>query len=132
VTSDTPTAVLVAARTILDRPEAVTSSAWARSTALLTRQALEAALGDFWRSRAPGMEDCPLRAQLVALQLYVPDPHAARLAHHTWASLSHACHHHAYDLAPTASELRAWLDTVAQLVDGLDAAKPGAPVTPRA
>lgn len=35
----------------------------------------------------------------------------ARVAH-TWASLSNACHYHAYELVPTAEELTGWIETV--------------------
>lgn len=118
MTTPTPQALLAAARATLDRPAALAGSAWARSTALLTRQALEIALAGYWTKRAPGMESCSGAAQLLALPFYLDDP-AARLAHETWAALSHACHHHAYDLAPTAAELRRWLEAAQTIVDVL-------------
>jgi hypothetical protein len=33
----------------------------------------------------------------------------------TWGALSNACHHHVYELAPTAQELSLWADTVERL-----------------
>ena len=33
--------------------------------------------------------------------------------------LSDATHYNGYDLAPTAAELRSWLDCVDQVIDGL-------------
>ena len=35
----------------------------------------------------------------------------ARL-HETWGALSRACHHHPYELAPTAAELARWIEVV--------------------
>jgi len=118
VTTPTPRALLAAAGATLDRPAALAGSAWARSTALLTRQALEIALADYWTKRAPGLETCSGTAQLLALPFYLDDP-TARSAHETWAALSHACHHHAYDLTPTAAELRSWLEATHAIVDVL-------------
>ncbi len=69
-------------------------------------------------ARAPGLERCNRATQFTCLPWYV-EPTAARRAHQTWAALSCACHHHAYDLAPTAVELRAWLDDVDRLVNDL-------------
>lgn len=110
----TPNDLLLAARRILDDSDRTTTAGWARGAALLTRQAIEAALADFWRARSIDMADRDFTAQLVALRFYVDDPGTARLAHQTWSSLSNACHHHAYDLAPTAAELRGWLGTVTE------------------
>ncbi len=38
------------------------------------------------------------------------------------AALSHACHYHPYELAPTAAELTGWLDQAAQTVTLMQAA----------
>lgn len=40
---------------------------WARCSALLTRQALETALDDFWQQRAPDVEHASRHAQLLCL-----------------------------------------------------------------
>jgi hypothetical protein len=90
--------------------------------ALLARQALEDAVRAFWIRRAPGTERASGKARFVALRFYVDDPDLPRRAHQTWAALSDATHHHGYELAPTAVELRAWVVTVADLIDRLDAA----------
>jgi hypothetical protein len=44
----------------------------------LTRRALEAALDDLWRRRAPGVEKCPFRAQLLCLPAYLQDDARSR------------------------------------------------------
>jgi hypothetical protein len=38
------------------------------------------------------------------------------------SALSHACHYHPYELAPTAAELTGWLDQAAQVVTQIQAA----------
>ena len=112
---------LRAARVILDRPGTIEGPGWARCVALLARQALDDAVSAFWDRRVPGMAGASGRSQLVALRFYVDDPALARHAHQTWATLSDATHHHGYELAPTAGELRAWLEAVSRIVERLGA-----------
>jgi len=102
-------------RDLLERPDPMTAGIWPRASALLARQALEAALDDLWRRRAPGIEKCSMRAQLLCLSLYVPEELAERVAS-TWAGLSRACHQHAYELPPISSELLAWIAIVEELI----------------
>jgi hypothetical protein len=121
---------LVPARIVLDTPKALAGPGWSRSVVLLLRQALEDAVARFWIQRAPGMEQATRKSQFVALRLYVDDPATARREHHVWATLSDAAHHNTYDLAPTAAELRGWLDDVTDLVDRM-ARSGGAPPAAR-
>ena len=101
----------------------MTAGIWPRATALLTRQALEAALDDLWRRRAPGLELCSARAQLLCLPSYLHgDEELAERVSYTWAGLSRACHQHPYELPPTSSELIGWIEVVEQLVAHLQAA----------
>jgi hypothetical protein len=66
-----------------------------RATALLTRQALEADLDDFWRRRAPGVENCSARAQMLCLPSHLSgNPDLASRVSHAWSALSAACHSH--------------------------------------
>jgi hypothetical protein len=94
--------------------EPETAGLWPRACALLTRQALEISLDDFWRSHSPGVEHASMRAQLLCLKSFV-DEDAAERASHVWWALSRACHHHPYELAPTADELTAWIQDVEAL-----------------
>lgn len=89
----------------------------------LGHQALEEALRDLWRGRpvTQGVERCSMRTQLLCLPTYL-DPGLAVRVGWAWSALSQACHHHAYDIAPTAAELRRWLEVVADLVVGLSTA----------
>lgn len=109
--------VLTAARNLMERTDAATAGLWPRATALLARQALEAALDDLWRVRAPGMEQCSVRAQLLCLSYYLQDEPLAERVSYAWAGLSRACHQHPYELLPIASELQASLLAVEQLVE---------------
>lgn len=127
-------APLLAAEWLLAQPHGRGGAGWARNVVLLARQALEDAIEEFWTRRSPGMEQATGRSRLVSLRFYVDDPTLARLAEHTWCTLSDASHYHAYDLAPTAGELRSWLDTVADIVGRLgtgthDLVVEGPPVT---
>jgi hypothetical protein len=125
-----PSALAGAARDLLERADPMTAGIWPRATALLARQALEAALDDLWRLRAPGVEQCSAHAQLLCLPYYLTgDDKLAEGVSYTWAGLSHAVHHHPYELPPTSAELRDWLTTVEQLVDSVRSACARAPAT---
>ena len=102
---------------LLDRASPDTAGLWPRAAALLTRQALEVALRTFWSARAPGVEGCSMRAQLLCLGRHVGDEALGRRAHLTWSALSAACHHHAYELAPTREELLTWRQAVAEVIE---------------
>ena len=56
-----------------------------------------------------------MRAQLLLLPEYA-GPDTARRAREAWTGLARAAHHHPYELAPTAAELRSWHTLVADLV----------------
>jgi hypothetical protein len=116
----TPAELLAAAREVLHEPSATTSGGWPRMVALLTRQALENAVSEFWRSRpaTASMCRCSRKAQFACLPFYLKAS-AAREAEYVWVALSEACHYHAYELAPTAGELTRWLDAVAGLIESM-------------
>ena len=102
---------------LLSQASRGTAGLWPRAAALLTRQALEVAIATFWSVKAPGVEACSRKAQLLCLGRYLGDDRLAQRAHVAWGGLSGACHHHVYDLAPTREELQGWRDTVLELVD---------------
>jgi len=119
---------LAAAHSLLSYSDAATAGLWPRAAALLARQALEQGLNDFWLKRAPGVEDSSRRSQLLCLRSYA-DEQLAEEASHTWAALSGACHHHAYELSPTASELERWMRSVSDVVDSLEKSRGRAEMT---
>ena len=109
-----PEELLRAARDLLSRSDLRSRGIWPRAAAHLCRQALEETLDAYWRTRAPGLELASMRAQLAALPMYLNRELAGNVAF-TWGALSNACHHHVYELAPTAQELSLWAETIERL-----------------
>jgi hypothetical protein len=58
-----------------------------------------------------------MRCQLLCLPTYVQDAEVAGRAAHAWDGLTQACHHHPYELPPTAEELSRWLNAVHAMID---------------
>lgn len=102
-------------RTQLD----ATRGRWPRVAAVLGRQALEEVLARLWAGTAPGVEDSSMRAQLLCLGTYTDDELADRISS-AYGGLTRACHHHHYELSPTAAEITGWLDDVAVLMEMVD------------
>jgi hypothetical protein len=103
-----PQAYLELSRKVLVQRDPRLAGVWPRASAFLARQAVEAAITDALQRRAPGAERATSRARLLCLTEYVPTD-LARRASFIWGSLSRVCHHHPYELAPTASELEGWI-----------------------
>lgn len=91
-----------------------TLSAWPRCAVWLIRLAVEHEIDDVWRRRRPELLTCRRRSQLLALGV-VLDHEVQHRATELWTTLSRAAHHHHYELAPTAAELRSWLSDADQL-----------------
>ena len=68
-----------------------------------------------WPSR-PAWITASKRAQLTCLAEYIDSKLASRIRY-IWHGLSVACHHHAYELPPTAQELEGWLTDIEALVE---------------
>ena len=119
----TPHELLTAARGLMLRPDAPTAGIWPRAAALLTRQAIEAAMGELWAAKhqAADLSGATTRSQLLCLTAYLDRGTASRAAY-LFAALSRACHYHPYELAPTAAELLGWLDETTQIVTQLQEA----------
>ena len=111
-----PDDLLEQVRILLRFSDPSTAGVWPRATALLARQALESGLDDLWHRRAPSLAGCSLKAQLLCLPSYI-DSDAAQRAAHTWVVLSRACHHHPYELSPTADELDRWVEDTQGVID---------------
>ena len=112
MTASDPSELLALSRGLLSRTDAETAGLWPRASALLARQALEAALDRYWVARAIPLDACATLPQLICLARFLDDPDLAGHVRHAWNALSDACHHHAYELAPTVEELGALLDAV--------------------
>jgi hypothetical protein len=111
--------LLQGADLLLSDPRSSAAGVWPRAAALLARQAIETAMLEFWLVRAPGLEWCTTHAQLLCLPDYLREREVAESAAHAWSSLSRICHHHPYELLPTAAELRVLLDTTQRFVAAL-------------
>ena len=118
-----PAETLAMAQQLLARSDPKTAGLCPRAAALLARQALEQGLDDYWRAKGLPLHDCGTRPQLICLAEYLGDAALAGRAHHTWAALSEASHHHPYELAPGHGELTAWIDVVGDLLPELAAAE---------
>jgi len=90
-----------------------------RAAALLARQALEAAVAATLERRAPGWGRVNVRAQLLCLPTYASTGPALE-ARYLWGALSRACHHHPYELAPTAAELAGWIAGVERVTAAIE------------
>ena len=111
-----PRAMLAMADGLLRRAEPATAGLWPRASALLALQALEAGVARLWQRHALDFHGCSMRTQLICLRSYLGDAPLAARASHTWSALSRACHHPAYELAPTSSELEDWFAVIGELV----------------
>jgi hypothetical protein len=114
----TPADLLDQADRLLSAVIPDTQGCWPRACAWIIRLALEETLDQYWSRVLPEAASCGMRAQLLLLPAYA-DISTAQRAREAWTGLSRAVHHHAYDLAPTAAELRTWHALVSQLTTEL-------------
>ena len=119
--------LLETADSLLGRAEPATEGLWPRASALLGLEALEATLQRLWGHRGLDLHGCTMRTQLICLRRYLDDGGLAARAGHAWSALSRACHHHPYELAPTAAELGSWLSVVGELVERVEGMPPATP-----
>ena len=112
-------ALLDWARAVAAHPELGVAGAWPRAAALLGRQALEAGLDEFWMRQLPQMREASRATQLSCLEQFLRDHDLVSGIRTAWGALSRACHHHPYELAPTAHELEHWFVAVGNLVERL-------------
>lgn len=110
----TPQELLAEAERLLTTVVPGTQARWPRACAWLIRLALEETLDQYWARELPEAALCGMRPQLLLLPAHAGTSIAER-ASDSWTGLSRAAHHHAYELAPTAAELRTWHTTVSQL-----------------
>jgi hypothetical protein len=108
------------ARGLLRRADPVTAGLWPRASALLAGQAVEATVARLWARQDLDFQGCGMRAQIICLRTYLEDADLAARAGHAWSALRRASHHHAYELAPTATELQTWFGVVDELIRKVD------------
>lgn len=127
MTAPTPRRCLAAADQLLRGAgqlgaSAVTAGWWPRACACLIRLALEGGIDGYWLRVRPVVAGCRQgRAKQLMLRGRLgPGREVARRVAHTWATLSAATHHHCYELAPGAVELRRLHAEVSDLLTRLD------------
>lgn len=111
-----PRELLDAAQALLSNPIEGTAGLWPRAAAVLIRQALEDQMTIILTRAIPGAHESSARTKLICLQSELEDSELAEEIGHAWWALTIACHHRAYDLAPTSGELQRWLSTSRQLI----------------
>lgn len=123
--AELPVGLLAHARAVLAGEHAVLNFQSARYAAFLARQALEETVRRW--SHAEGMTDprIPMRSRLIGMRVLLGEPTGVVLATTAWQGLSHACHHHAYELAPTTAEVQHLIDCVGGLVELIGVAGEG-------
>lgn len=96
---------------------AVSGGWWPKACACLIRLALEGGLQDFWQRVSPQVAaSANGRTKLLMLRRRT-NRDTARRTSYAWATLSRATHHHCYETAPTAAELRRLHTEVTELLD---------------
>jgi hypothetical protein len=119
----TPAELLDAADRLLTGEIRHTRELWPRPVAFLTRLALERAIDQLLIRRNPEFSAVySWRAKLLCLSRYLDARDAARIAY-LWHELSRAGHYHAYELVPTAAELRRWHTQATDLIDVMSTAQ---------
>lgn len=109
------------ARQVLDGMHAIPKPLAPRAAALLARLALEDTVNSLCDAVGVDLRDARMRSRLITLQVLANEA-VAGLAGMTWAGLSNACHHHAYELTPTVGEIQhlvAQVDTLISHVERL-------------
>ncbi len=106
------TALLARATAILDGELEVPVNP-ARAAAWLARSALEDRLRELIEAKGCNPSRAKTRTLLSCVEsLYQDDPSIASTAQYAWDRLSEACHHHAYELSPTITEVRSLVEAV--------------------
>lgn len=110
----TAASLLGQARAVLSGHHPVPRNQVARAAAIITRQALEDCVRELccgWGITDPRVN---MRSKLVAMRV-LGDETTGELAATAWWGLCNACHHHAYELTPTAAEIQYLIDQVTRL-----------------
>ena len=115
-TTGEPDDLLRLAEELLRRSDPATAGLWPRASSLLALRALESSLERLWDGHALDLRGCTMPTRLICLRSYLGDASLAARTGHAWSALHRACHHHAYELAPTAGELRSWFSVVGELI----------------
>ena len=87
-----------------------------RAACWIGRAALESAVAELIESRQRPAPEATMRSKLGVLQVaFEGEPGIATRAQYAWTALSRVCHHHAFELTPSAGEVEHLLDLVQSL-----------------
>lgn len=105
---------------LLEQASAVLQEATAhsnRAACWIARAGLESAVDGLLETKHRSAPEATMRSKLTVLQVvFEQDNELATRADYAWVRLSQACHHHAFELAPTATEVRHLIQLVEALV----------------
>lgn len=96
--------LLASARAALDGGLSLPPARVTRAAGLLARTALERLVAGELTRRYPALGGASMRVQLICLSVLAGERIGAEAAW-AWNALSSTCHHHAYELTPTAGEV---------------------------
>lgn len=89
-----------------------------RAACWIARAALENAVDDLLNTKQRSAPDASMRSKLTVLQVaFDQDDHVPARVEYAWSRLSQACHHHAFELSPTATEVRHLIGLVETLTN---------------
>jgi hypothetical protein len=112
----TPEALVKQADTLLSGDLKSVKAHSARAACWLARSALEEVVRGFLLVRHWDPGSASMRSAMTCLAVaYADHPLVAERAQYAWTGLSSACHHHAFELAPAAVEVRHLVRRVGQL-----------------
>lgn len=90
-----------------------------RAACWIARAALESAVDHMLASENLDAPEATMRSKLTVLQVafQTDEPNVPAVAQYAWSALSRACHHHAFELTPPASEVQHLIGLVRELAD---------------
>lgn len=87
-----------------------------RAACWIARAALENAVDDLLNAKQRSAPDASMRSKLTVLQVaFEQDNDVPARAEYAWSRLPQACHHHAFELSPNATEVRHLIGLVEKL-----------------
>ena len=116
--------ILGGVRSLLHQPQSL-KGAWLRGVVFPIRGVLEKEVDRFWEATFDGMKGANRSTKFICLKHLARDrciamkDELAGEVYSAWKTLSRACHYHGYDLTPTVSELKLWIDQVERLCKSL-------------
>ncbi len=113
---------MISAESLLEQATVVLAEATPysnRAACWIARAALESAVDDLLASQDRDAAEATMRSKLTVLQVayWNSQANVPAVAEYAWSGLSQACHHHAFELTPAASEVQHLIDLVRKLAD---------------